>query len=113
MISPDSAFEEAHGKIPYGMTNDYMFRSVLQSNNKGLICSMLHLSEKEVLSVEITNPIVLGQSFESKEVRLDINIRLNNHTLINLKMQITNRLNWHFETLNLFPFSANMFRFNC
>ena len=27
-------FQNAHGKIPYGMTNDYMFRAVLQSNNK-------------------------------------------------------------------------------
>ncbi|MBD5542620.1 MAG: hypothetical protein HDR00_15785 [Lachnospiraceae bacterium] len=35
------ALQEAHGTIPYGMTNDYMFRAVLQSNNnvlRGLIC---------------------------------------------------------------------------
>lgn len=69
---PDSAFKEAHGEIPYGMTNDYMFRAVLQSNNtvlKGLICSLLHLPEAEVLSVEITNPIILGQSFKNKEAK--------------------------------------------
>ncbi|MBD5525609.1 MAG: hypothetical protein HDR04_14560 [Lachnospiraceae bacterium] len=65
----DMALQNAHGKIPYGMTNDYMFRAVLQSNNKalrGLICSLLHLTEKEVFSVEITNPIILGESVESK-----------------------------------------------
>ena len=65
----ETTLHNAHGKIPYGMTNDYMFRAVLQSNNKvlrGLICSLLHLTEKEVFSVEITNPIILGESVESK-----------------------------------------------
>lgn len=55
--------EEAHGIIPYGMTNDYMFRAVLQSNEKvlqGLICSLLHLSKREITSIEIINPVILG-----------------------------------------------------
>ena len=92
-----SDFENATGKIPYNMTNDYMFRTVLQSNNKalrGLICSLLHLSETEVVSVEIVNPILLGDSIGSKEFRLDIHLLLNNHARINLEMQIANRLNW-------------------
>ncbi len=41
-----------------------------------------------------TNPIVLGKTIRDKEFRLDINVALNNHTLINLEMQIANRLNW-------------------
>lgn len=89
--------KNAHGAIPYGMTNDYMFRAVLQTNNKalrGLICSLLHLQQEEVLSVEITNPIILGESVRNKEFRLDINVKLNNHTLINLEMQVAVRLNW-------------------
>ena len=88
-------FETACGTIPYGMTNDYMFRAVLQANNKvlrGLICSLLHLTKKEVISVEITNPIILGDSIESKEIRLDIVVLLNNCTTINLEMQIANKL---------------------
>ena len=83
-------FWNASGQIPYNMTNDYMFRAVLQSNNRvlrGLICSLLHHSEQKVISVEITNPII-------KEFRLDINVNLNNRTLINLEMQIANKLNW-------------------
>ena len=90
-------FLNASGKVPYHMTNDYLFRAVLQTNNKalkGLICSLLHLAEKEVCSVEITNPIVLGESVKSKEFRLDINVALNNSVLINLEMQITNRRHW-------------------
>ena len=92
-----SLLQNAHGTIPYGMTNDYMFRAVLQTNNKvlrGLVRSLLHLEEEDVVSVEITNPIILGDSVEKKEFRLDINVVLNNHTFINLEMQIANQLNW-------------------
>ena len=91
------ALLNAHGPISYNMTNDYMFRAVLQSNNKvlrGLICSLLHLPEQKVVSAEITNPVVLGEAVTDKEFRLDINVILNNHTLINLEMQIANKLNW-------------------
>ena len=92
-----SSLQEAHGTIPYGMTNDYMFRAVLQANNKvlrGLVCSLLHLPESAIKSVQITNPIILGEAVQSKEFRLDINIVLNDHTLINLEMQVANKLNW-------------------
>ena len=89
---------DAHGAVRYGMTNDYMFRAVLQSNNKvlrGLICSLLHLSDDEVISAIVTNPIVLGDTIKDKEFRLDVNVLLNDSTLINLEMQVANRLNWH------------------
>ncbi len=92
-----SDFEKATGRIPYNMTNDYMFRAVFQSSNKalrGLICSLLHLADSEVTSVEITNPILLGDSIDDKEFRLDIHLLLNDRTRINLEMQIANRLNW-------------------
>lgn len=95
-MRPDS-IQDANGILPYNMTNDYMFRAVLQANNKvlrGLICSMLHLTEEEVVSAEITNPIVLGDAATDKEFRLDINVILNDNILINLEMQIANRLNW-------------------
>ena len=81
----DEAFEMTAGKIPFDLTNDYMFRAVLQSSNKvlrGLICSLLHLSERKVVSVEITNPVILGETVTDKEFRLDINVVLNNHALI-------------------------------
>ncbi len=90
-------FLNASGKVPYQMTNDYLFRAVLQSNNKalrGLVCSLLHLAEREVYSVEIANPVVLGEAVKDKEFRLDINVTLNNSVLINLEMQIANRLHW-------------------
>lgn len=91
------SFHNAHGKIPYGMTNDYMFRAVLQSSNKvlrGLICALLHLDESDIRSVKITNQIPLGQSVNRKEIRLDINVELNDYTIINLEMQVCDELNW-------------------
>lgn len=91
--STDTLFENAHGPIPYNMTNDYMFRAVLQSNNKVLrvlICSLLHLDESQVQSVEVTNPIILGDALTDKEVRLDIYVLLNNQCIINLKMAAKN-----------------------
>ena len=94
--------QNASGPIRFNMTNDYMFRAVLQTNNKvlrGLICSLLHLSEEDVISVEITNPIILGEAIDNKEFRLDINVLLNNHTLINLEMQVANKPDWQNRSL--------------
>lgn len=105
-LSPSASsrlLADAHGLIPYGMTNDYMFRAVLQASQKalrGLICSLLHLPEGEVLSVRITNPIILGRAAGTKEFRLDISILLNDHTFLNLEMQVANRLNWPDRSLS-------------
>ena len=68
-IQNNLCFEEATGTIPYNMTNDYMFRVVLQKNKfvlKGLVGALLHLNP-EFLEVEITNPIELGRSIENKD----------------------------------------------
>lgn len=100
---PFSSLEEATGEIPYNMLNDYMFRAVLQSNNKvlcGLIRSLLHLPEKVPLEAEITNPIILGETVENKEFRLDINVIINNHLRLNLEMQVANQLNWKNRSLS-------------
>ncbi|MDE5865423.1 MAG: Rpn family recombination-promoting nuclease/putative transposase [Lachnospiraceae bacterium] len=107
----NAEFQNAHGKILYGMTNDYMFRAVLQSNNKalrGLICSLLHLRHEDVLSVEITNPIILGESIEDKEFMLDINVNMNNNTLINLEMQMTDKLVWPDRSISYLCRSLDM-----
>ena len=69
-----------------------MFRAVLQKNTKvlkGLIGALLHL-DPESIEVEITNPIILGKSFENKDMILDINVIINGQTRLNLEMQIVN-----------------------
>lgn len=93
----NESFQNATGVIPYGMTNDYMFRAILQKNKrvlKGLICSLLHLDPQDVKSVEITNPIQLGDNIDDKEFLLDIHVLMNDNTIINLEMQVTNERNW-------------------
>ena len=89
--------EKATGKIEYNMTNDYMFRALFQENKnalKGLLSSLLHMQPEEILSVEITNPIMIGEAIQDKEFRLDIKAVLNNYQLINLEMQVANRYDW-------------------
>ena len=60
------------------------------------------------MSVEITNPIILGESVKNKEFRLDINVKLNNLTLINLEMQMTGRLIWPSRSLSYLCRSFDM-----
>lgn len=96
-------FASATGKIEYGFTNDYMFRAVLQRNKKvlkGLICALLHLKPDEVTSVEVTNPIILGETIADKDFLLDIHVSLNNNTSINLEMQVQNLGNWTERSLS-------------
>lgn len=85
-------YMQATGKLPYTLTNDYMFKALLQKNEtvlKHLICSLLHLRLEEIHSVEVKNPILLGtaltEDFDSKTFILDINVLLNNHTLTNCR----------------------------
>ena len=49
---------------------------------------------EEILSVEITNPIIIGEAIQDKEFRLDIKAVLNNYHQINLEMQVVNRYDW-------------------
>lgn len=84
-------FLNASGEIKYSGTNNYIFQAFLQENNdalKNLICSVLHLNPSTVISIEITNPILLGKYIEGKTFILDIRALLNNNTSINLEMQI-------------------------
>ncbi len=85
------------GTIDYPLMNDYMFRSVMQSNEnvlKGLLCSLLRLDPNNVQTVQILNPIELGKKISDKEFVLDIKVLMNNNTAINLEMQINNQYNW-------------------
>ena len=92
-----SSYKDATGVIQYNMTNDYMFRYILQKNEKvlrGLICSLLHLKPEQIQTVVITNPINLSDNIDGKEFILDIEILLNDGMQINLEMQVENKHNW-------------------
>ena len=95
--------QTATGKIDYQMTNDYMFHAALQKNPKvlkSLVCSMLRLRLQEIRSIQIINPIILGETVDEKTFILDINIVLNDNTLINLEMQVENLYNWEERSLS-------------
>lgn len=85
------------GPVSIPLTNDYLFRALLQRNNsvlKALICSLLHLKNSDVSSVMITNPIELGKAITDKEFILDIRIELNRNMVIDLEMQVLDEGNW-------------------
>ena len=96
-IGKGLSYEEATGTIDYTLTNDYMFRAIVQSNEKvlrGLIGSLLHLKQEEIQTVEIKNPIELGKAVNNKNFIMDIRVFLNNNTIINLEMQVSNHGDW-------------------
>lgn len=68
-----------------------------QKNNKalkGFISALLHIPPYQILSVIITNPIVVGEACADKEFRLDVRLVLNGNKIINLEMQMTNLHDW-------------------
>ncbi len=90
-------FHSATGKLEYTLTNDFLFKSLLQKNKKvlkALVASLMHLKIEEITSIEITNPIELGGSVKDKTFELDIRLILNGHTIINLEMQVLNKGFW-------------------
>lgn len=98
-----TSLDQATGPVLIPLTNDYLFRALLQKNEhvlKGLICSLLHLRPDEVVSVKITNPIVLGETIDNKDFILDIRCLLNDNTIINLEMQVVNQYNWPERSLS-------------
>lgn len=99
----NSLFLNATGNIDFNMTNDYMFRIILQENEmalRGLLCSLLRLQQEDIKSITILNPIKLGETIQIKDFYLDINILMNNNTNINLEMQVVNKYNWTDRSLS-------------
>jgi predicted transposase/invertase (TIGR01784 family) len=96
-------FEHATGTIDYRFTNDYMFRAILQKNERvlnALVCALLHLDSNDIQSIYITNPIELGKSIDSKSFILDISVLMNNNTNINLEMQVQQQPHWTERSLS-------------
>lgn len=85
------------GELDFNMTNDFLFRALLQENNHvlaALSASMMGWDEAEVTSAKIENPIELRGAFDSKEFILDVKVCLNTSMTVNLEMQVINRGNW-------------------
>ncbi|MCX4320858.1 MAG: hypothetical protein OSJ44_14245 [Lachnospiraceae bacterium] len=57
--------------LPYGLTNDYMFRGAMQTSNemlKGLVSAFLCCSVEKITECIIENPIVLGKKMDEKDL---------------------------------------------
>ena len=92
-----SDWKQATGEINIRLVNDFLFRALLQRNNrvlKGLIASLLHMQTDEIQSVTIENEIVLGEHDADKSFILDIRVLMNDSSLINLEMQVVDQRNW-------------------
>lgn len=99
----EKSFQKATGKIDYTLMNDYMFRAVLQENQKvlkGLIASLLHLPPQSIKSTRILNPIELGKSFDDKTFVLDVKVLLNDASVINIEMQVVKQEFWTNRSLS-------------
>ena len=82
---------------PVRLTNDYLFRAVCQKNKRvlrGLVSSLLGLSEEQIDSVVIQNPICLGEAIHEKDIILDLNILLNHNQRLNIELQVIDRKDW-------------------
>ena len=94
--------EHLTGALEIKPTNDYMFRAVLQTNEKalkGLLSALLNMPIEDIIDVNILNPIKLGEAFDDKTIVLDLNILLNTGKIINLEMQILNQGDWSERSL--------------
>ena len=98
-----NSYLNATGAIPHNMTNDYMFRYILQKNEKvleGLISSLLNPEPAQIQKIIIQNPINLSEDISAKDFIMDIKVLLNDKSLINLEMQVNNEHNWAERSLS-------------
>ena len=85
------------GNLDIKMTNDLLFKYLLQKNSnvlKSIICSLLYMDESEVVDTVVTNPILLGEAITDKNVILDVNVLMNDNTHIDLEMQVIDYKDW-------------------
>ena len=90
------------GPLPVKMTNDYLFRALLQADEKTLkamVASVLHIRVQDVTEIVVTNPIELGETVDSKELHLDVSVILNEKDKINIEMQASHYEGWSDRTL--------------
>ena len=59
------------GLLPVTMTNDYLFKALAQKDEKALkdlVSACLHIEKDQIHSLEITNPIQLGEHINEKDL---------------------------------------------
>ena len=103
MEGVSEALKKATGIIPYTFLNDYMFRVILQKHKnvlRSIVCACLKLKVGDVQDIVVQNPIEFGEAIDDKTFILDINVLLNNNTIINLEMQVLDLKDWPERSLS-------------
>ena len=103
MEGVSEALKKATGIIPYTFLNDYMFRVILQKHKnvlRSIVCACLKLEVGDVQDIVVQNPIEFGEAIDDKTFILDINVLLNNNTIINLEMQVLDLKDWSERSLS-------------
>ena len=70
-------FITASGKLRIPLTNDYLFRALIQRNNHlliALLCAILRIGEDAILSAKVMNPIILGDEVGERSVFPEVRI---------------------------------------
>lgn len=85
------------GKLRYPLTNDFMFKAVLQRSQmalKGLLCALLNMQMEEIAAIKILNPIEIGGMINEKMMLLDLKLELNDSRILDIEMQVMDEGNW-------------------
>ncbi len=91
------------GELDFNMTNDFLFRALMQEENRALsalAASLMGWEESDVRSAHIENPIELRGIIDSKEFILDVKVLLNTNVIVNLELQVINLGNWPERSLS-------------
>ena len=94
---PEASLEDASGEIRYSMTNDFVFKAVLERNEDvliGLLSSLLHREATSIRSAKVTNPIILGEQITDKTIIMDVRVNLDNNESLDLEMQVIDKGDW-------------------
>ena len=90
------------GKLEYRLTNDFMFKAVLQENEtalRGLLCALLGMEEERIKTVRVMNPIEIGKKVEDKLMMLDLKLEMNDDCIMDIEMQVLDKGNWPVRSL--------------
>ena len=102
-LEKNDGWRKLTGDLPVKMTNDYLFRALLQSDNetlKALLAALLRVDISEIKTAVITNPILLGEAVDDKIFILDVKVELNNSEMLNLEMQVMKEAGWEDRSLS-------------
>ncbi|MBR1628150.1 MAG: PD-(D/E)XK nuclease family transposase, partial [Lachnospiraceae bacterium] len=86
------------GPVPVRLTNDYLFRALMQSDEgvlKAVVAAVLGRKPGEISSVEIRNPVLLGDALGRKGFVLDLQVLVDGREVVNMEMQVCKYEGWN------------------